>query len=114
MTDAAAANPDAGAPRNECGRDALNRLVDRTRHAVSGARLSVEKCPDATMGRAAKGAAVLGGALAAGGYLARRSPVFALAFGIGGALLGALGSRYHVSFDWDPDRAFGGNKSDVR
>ncbi len=108
---AAAGAGDAPRPQNaECGKDALNRLVDRTRHTISGARLSIEKCPDATMSRAAKGAAVMGGVVTAGSFLLRRSHFFMIAAGIGGALLGALGSRYHVSFDWDPDRAFGGER----
>jgi hypothetical protein len=49
-----------------------------------------------------------------GGFLAKRSKVFLIAAGIGGALLGALSSRYHVSFDWDPDRAFGGERGEWR
>src|SRR5271170_1485841 len=105
---------DAG-PRNpECGKDALNRLVERTRHTIGGVRFTVEKCPDASTSRSMKGAAVMGGALTATGFLLRRSHFFLLAAGIGGAIAGALGSRYHVSFDWDPDRAFGGERGSDR
>jgi len=107
----AAAAADAPRPANpECGKSALNEFVARTRHSISGARLTVERCPDASMARSAKGAAVLGGALTAGSFLLKRSKFFMIAAGIGGALFGALGARYHVSFDWDPDRAFGGEK----
>lgn len=107
---APAAPSPAGAASVECGKSALNEFVERTRHSISGARLTIEKCPDATAGRAMKGAAVLGTVLTAGSFLAKRSKFFMIAAGVGGALLGALGSRYHVSFDWDPDRAFGGEK----
>jgi len=121
MTDAAAntgagdaATPNSGIHTYECGKEALNRLVDRTKHAISGARFSIERCPDASPARAAKGAAVMGGLVTAGSFLAKRSWFFLAAAGVGGALLGALSSRYHVSFDWDPDRAFGGQKSELR
>jgi hypothetical protein len=108
-----AAAPSGGEPPRaanpECGKDALNRLVDRTRHTISGARLTIEKCPDASATRAVKGAAVMGSVLTGGSFLLKRSRFFMIAAGIGGAVLGAIGSRYHVSFDWDPDRAFGGD-----
>jgi len=94
----------------ECGKSALNEFVARTKHTISGARLTVERCPDASMARTVKGAAVTGGVLAAGSFLLRRSHFFLIAAGIGGAVLGALSARYHVAFDWDPDRAFGGEK----
>ncbi|HZU96108.1 MAG TPA: hypothetical protein VFF73_05320 [Planctomycetota bacterium] len=112
MSDATSnAAGDAAQPADpECGKDALNRLVERTRHTISGARFTIEKCPDATASRAVKGAAVLGSVLTGGSFLLRRSRFFMIAAGVGGALLGALGSRYHVSFDWDPDRAFGGDR----
>jgi hypothetical protein len=107
------ATPDgkpAGQVHPECGKDALNRLVERTRHTIGGMRVTIKKCPDASTSRSMKGAAVLGGALTAGGFLLKRSRFFLIAAGIGGALAGALGSRYHFSFDWDPDRAFGGER----
>lgn len=109
-----AANGEAPRPSTvECGKSALNEFVTRTRHSISGARLTVERCPDATTMRTVKGAAVLGGALTAASFLLKRSKVFMIAAGVGGALLGAIGSRYHLSFDWDPDRAFGGEKPGV-
>lgn len=119
MSDSAenAATPSGEPPRAanpECGKDALNRLVERTRHSIGGARLTVEKCPDASTTRSLKGAAILGGVVTAGSFLAKRSRFFMIAAGVGGALLGALGSRYHLSFDWDPDRAFGGERGEYR
>jgi hypothetical protein len=108
---AAAPNGEAPKPETvECGKSALNEFVSRTRHSISGARLTVERCPDSSTMRTAKGAAVLGGAITAGSFLLKRSKFFMIAAGVGGALLGAIGSRYHISFDWDPDRAFGGEK----
>ena len=111
-----AAAPNGEPARNannaECGKDALNRLVERTRHSIGGVRFTIEKCPDASTSRSMKGGAILGGALTGAGFLLRRSRFFLIAAGVGGALLGALGSRYHVSFDWDPDRAFGGEKNE--
>jgi hypothetical protein len=107
----AAEGPHAGSarpPLSECGKESLNRLVERTRHTIGGVRLTVEKCPDANRTRAIRGAAMVGGAGALGTFLLRRNPVFSLLAGLGGAVAGALGSRYHVAFDWDPDRAFGG------
>ncbi len=107
-----AAAPNGEPARNaECGKDALNRLVERTRHSIGGVRFTIEKCPDASTSRSMKGGAVLGGALTGASFLLRRSRFFLIAAGVGGALLGALGSRYHLSFDWDPDRAFGGEKN---
>jgi hypothetical protein len=48
-------------------------------------------------------------------FLLRRNPVIAIGAGLAGALAGALSSRYHIAFDWDPDRAFGGErKAEVR
>jgi hypothetical protein len=115
MTDSVnpAAAPQGGdipKPTVECGKSALNEFVSRTRHSISGARLTIERCPDASMARTAKGAALLGGAIAAGSFLLKRSKFFMIAAGIGGLVVGAVGARYHVSFDWDPDRAFGGEK----
>ncbi|MEZ0230364.1 MAG: hypothetical protein ACAI25_17205 [Planctomycetota bacterium] len=107
---AAAPNGETPKPTVECGKSALNEFVTRTRHSISGVRLTVERCPDASMARTAKGAAVLGGAITAGSFLLKRSKFFMIAAGVGGLVLGALGSRYHISFDWDPDRAFGGEK----
>jgi hypothetical protein len=114
MSDAASnpAAPNGEPARNaECGKEALNRLVDRTRHTIGGVRFTIEKCPDASTSRSMKGGAILGGALTGASFLMKRSRFFLIAAGVGGALLGALGSRYHISFDWDPDRAFGGEKN---
>jgi hypothetical protein len=112
MSDAASIpNASSGASSSHCGKDSLNRLVERTRHTISGARFTVEKCPDASRSRTIRGAALFGGAAGLAGFLLRRNPVFALVAGLGGAVAGAVGSRYHVAFDWDPDRAFGGERS---
>lgn len=117
MSDAAsipdpnAAGPAPASPHtSECGKDSLNRLVERTRHTLSGFRLTVEKCPDASRSRALRGALCFGGAGAAIAFVVKRHPMAALCAGVVGGLAGALASRYHLAFDWDPDRAFGGER----
>lgn len=91
----------------ECGKDSLERFVKRARHGCSGMRVGIDRCPDATLSRTATTAGVMGLAGAFAAFVLTRSPAVRLAVIAASALAGGLASRYHVSFDWDPDRAFG-------
>jgi hypothetical protein len=93
-------------PNVDCGKDALGRFVERTSHTISGLRVSVDRCPDATLTRTATTSgvfALLGGGAA---FLLTRSPHTRLVAAVASAALGCFASRYHVSADWDPDRSF--------
>ncbi len=118
MTDAAAPRADngAGSPHEPkapgahgrtCGEGAISDFVARTKKAVAGVKVSIEKCPDASQDRAISGAALAGIAGGLAGLILRRSLICGVFGGLLGTIAGGLASQYHVSVDWDPDKAFG-------
>ncbi len=103
---AAPGAPPPGA-KVECGKDSFSRFVRRTEHAISGVRVSVDRCPDATLGRSLKCGGVLGVVAGGAAFCLSRSPVVVIGVAVAAAALGALSARYHLAADWDPDRALG-------
>ena len=102
----------AGAPQNpnnnphECGREALGRFVERSAHSVSGLRVGIDRCPDATITRSLTLGGIVGLGAGVVTFFLTRNPATRIAAVVGGAVVGCLASRYHVSADWDPDRSF--------
>jgi hypothetical protein len=70
-------------------------------------QIAIQRCPNATCGRALRAGAIAGVAGGIAGWLLTRHPVVRIGIALGAAAAGALASRYHVTADWDPDAACG-------